>query len=311
MPPRSEVRTSIYALEAAIWGALTAAWVSLRLAVAQSLADQSILIAAVCLAVVHFVLSSIIGNSARTDGAYFNALFPLWAVFTLMVVEASTSPIGIDKALFGGATLFVIPAACSLAFLTVQTILSAAAVCQNTPLWNLRPALWVDETILLVSAVYSCLCSESQLEFAGLLLGLQILFIGTLGARLWETDYEFLIGAYTIPLAQIWEIVHDALGCVLCILTVAAAYVTHTTKWALVVVAAMLVALVIVRAIYWSHAADVASTAHPDGPPPEPAPLQHPSAALVFASQGVSPQQPIGRLLAPPSTSRPAVKKQL
>ena len=321
MPASSRAMVMIYALEAAVWGALTAAWLSLRLALTPSLADQSVLVAAIALAVLHLLLSSALDDSPQTEDAYFCALFPLWVLYACMAIEAATSPLKLNAALFGGLFLYQVAAAISLSILTVQVLLSAAAVARGGVIWK-SSALWLDHTLLLLSTLHACLSRESSLEFASVLLGLQIIFIGTLGLRLW--NFEAVFG--TLPLSHIFEILHASVAGVLGILTVAAAYKARTTAWVLPVVIFPLVLYAVLRAAFWqpvpvtpTSSASVAPSAPAqyELPPLEPPQSGAASARLVFPSAGTAPDQPhppYGRLVVPPFPSlppRPVVKKQL
>jgi hypothetical protein len=308
---RTTAGVTIYAVEAAVWAALTAAWVSLRFAMTPSLADQSLMVAAPLLSVFHLLLSSALGDSPATEEAYFNAVLPLWITYAALVGDAAVSPARLDNALFGGLTLFLIPAAISLAFLTVQALLAAAAASRDgTPLWK-PEAMWLDGTILLLTASQACLFHERQLGVASTALSLDALLIVTLGGRLWGLEAKT---------ARIFEIAHLCLIGLICILTVVGAYVSGTTVWALVLVLAPLVALSIVRFVAWTpNEARKADQAHQQQPPPPDDQPSAPPASLVFAqptgqSAAMTFAQPSGapRLLAPPPTSsRPVVKKQL
>ena len=321
MPASSRAMVMIYALEAAVWGALTAAWLSLRLALTPSLADQSVLVAAIALAVLHLLLSSALDDSPQTEDAYFCALFPLWLLYACMAIEAATSPLKLNAALFGGLFLYQVAAAISLSILTVQVLLSAAAVARGGVIWK-SSALWLDHTLLLLSTLHACLSRESSLEFASVLLGLQIIVIGTLWLRLWT--FEAVFG--TLPLSHIFEILHASVAGVLGILTVAAAYKARTTAWVLPVVIFPLVLYAVLRAAFWqpvpvtpTSSASVAPSAPAqyELPPLEPPQSGAASARLVFPSAGTAPDQPhppYGRLVVPPFPSlppRPVVKKQL
>ena len=320
---------TIYAVEAVVWAALTAAWVSIRFAMTPSLADQSLMVAAPLLSVSHLLLSSALGDSPATEEAYFNAVFPIWIVYAALVGDAAVAPARLDRALFGGLTLFLAPAAISLAFLTVQALLAAAAASRDgTPLW--RPeAMWLDGVILLSTAAHACLFHEPQLGIASVVLGLHVLFMISLGARLWGFDANLKLG--TVSVTYLLEIAHLCLIGLICPLTVGAAYASGTTVWALIATLAPSAALSVVRFVAWTpssnraHAnqqqpavdfspsappASQAADFQPSAPPASQA-FAHPNAqgaAMTFAQPGNAP-----RLLAPPpsSSSRPAVKKQL
>jgi hypothetical protein len=311
---------TIYAVEGVVWAALEAGWISLRLAMADSLLDQSILAAAALLSVFHLLLSSALGDSPKTEEAYFNAVLPMWITYAALVGDAAVAPARLDRALFGGLTLFLVPAAISLAFLTVQTLLAAAAASRDGPLW--RPeGMWLDGSILLLTAAHACISNPPSvgLGLSSTVLSLHILFLGSLGARLWEFDVEqHHVGSIT---AQYFlEIVHLCLIALICIITVVESYISGTTVWALILALAPLVALSVVRLVAWKPK----DQAQHQPPPQDDTQPSAPPASLVFAHPNPAPAMPFAqagaamgfaqpggttRLLAPPS--RPVVKKQL
>jgi len=323
MPTSPATVVMIYALESAVWAALTAGWLSLRLILTPSLADQTVRVSAIALAVFHLLLSSALYDSPKPDIAYFAALFPQWVLYVCMLLEAGTAPVRVDNALFGGLFLYFSAAAISLAFLTVQVLLSAAAVAHRGQIWR-ASALWVDHTLLLLSSLHACLSQESHLEFASALLVMQVIFIVTLGLRLWRfEDPKFPVSGGTFPLALALEITHGAAAGVLGILTIAAAFVARTTAWVLPVVVVPLVIYAALRAAFWERpppnaksTSDFAPTtpSEQELPPLAPPQATSASASLVHAHAADQPHPPYGRLLAPPfpgQQPRPAVKKQL
>jgi len=306
---------TIYAVEGAVWAALTAAWISLRLAMAASLADQSMLVSAALLSVFHLILSSALSDSPKTEEAYFNAVLPIFIAYAALVGDAAVSPARVDRAFFGGLALFLVPAAVSLAFLTVQTLLAAAAASRDGSPWK-PEAMWLDGAILLTTAVQACLFQQHQLGIASTLLGLHIGFIVSLGARLWKFSPDTMLGSISMP--YFLEILHCCLIGVICALAIGGAYDSGTTVWALIVVLAPLMALSIVRVLAWpSQVAQSHSDEQHRQPPSEQhAHAEQAAASLVYAHPNYTPPpvmtfvQPSApaRLLVPP---RPVVKKQL
>ena len=148
---------TIYALEGAIWGILTAGWASLRMAFTQSLADQSILVAASAIPVVHLILTAVLAGTAKADPkqagqAQFNISLALWIAYAYAVVETSSAPSRLDLALFGGMPFWIVPAAISLAFFTVLMLLNAAEVSASGPVWVPPDMLWIDGAALTIIA---------------------------------------------------------------------------------------------------------------------------------------------------------------
>ena len=250
MPSSSGV--SVYALEGLVWSALTLAWVSSRLALSPSAADQAVLCFAIALSVCNVVACSVSPSSDQPQSAYFVVLFSLWITYAYLVVEAmslSGTPQGaaLEKALFGGLFMPLVAAAMSTALLTVQTLIAAAALRER--LWV--NSNWADVSVVFVTTVQTCLCRQSDvgtaifamvfvLNFFVLLLALPRLFL--------PADMSLPLG---IPLSSAAEYVNVTLACVSGALALGVAASKGTTLWALPVLLVLLLASLALRAAGW------------------------------------------------------------
>ena len=153
---------TVYAVEAFVWSALAVAWISTRLALSSSPVDQGIMIFAAVLSLCNLVACSVLPDSDAVEDAYFSVIFPLWITYTYIVVELlnadSDSRASMEKAWFGG--LFASLAACalSLAFLTIQTLMAAAAI--HEKLWS--NSAWIDISVVFLTTVQTSLCRQSD-----------------------------------------------------------------------------------------------------------------------------------------------------
>ena len=176
----------IYSIEGAVWGALTAAWVSARLALAPSATDYATLISAVSASVVNLVASSTLANSEEVHAAYFNIVFSLWITYAYVVTEVgsavSDARTSLEKSFFGGMYLPLIAAAISLSFLTVQMLIAAAAIHQR--LWE--SLAWLDIAIVFINTAQASVWKQSPLYPAVILFSTLIVI---LSVPRWSSDF--------------------------------------------------------------------------------------------------------------------------
>lgn len=195
---RSEVepsRISAYAVEGAVWAAFTWSWLSLRLFLSPANLDGWILLPGSCFAVISLVLCCAFpSQSRRIEASLFQVVAGTWLACLAAVVELGTNTAACQRYL-ADPWLSVASLAVSLAFCTVQTLLSAASVAPD--LFADPRHLWADAYLLFATAFYAALVRETQVVATAVVLALNLLTMACLGAKLWKLPAGAVVGTVT------------------------------------------------------------------------------------------------------------------
>jgi len=172
---------TIYSVEGAVWGVLIFGWASARLSMADSLLDAAVTIPAAFAGVANLIACTLSDDSEAIQSSYFNIELPLWIVYASFVAEASSST-ELTDTLFGYMAFALVAAALSMSLLTIQLLLSAAAI--GPKLW--QKLEWMDATVILLTAFHAGLGRGAQNAYpvACAILVLNLACLGTLGARM-------------------------------------------------------------------------------------------------------------------------------
>jgi len=193
---QTEPRISAYSVEGAVWAAFTWSWLSLRLYVSPADLDAWILAPGSCFAVVSLALCCTFPlQSGKIEASFFQVAFGTWLACLVAVVELGTTTAARQRYL-PDPWLSVASLAVSLAFCTVQTLLSAASV---APDFFVDPRhLWADTYLLLATAFYAALFRETQLAASAAVLAANLLAMASLGAKLWKLPANAIVGTVTV-----------------------------------------------------------------------------------------------------------------
>jgi hypothetical protein len=278
---------TVYSVEGAVWGAFVLGWASLRLTMAGSLLDQAVTIPVGIAGVVNLIACTLADDSEKVQTAHFNIVITLLLVYLELVVDSASSS-ALSDTLFGYMAFALVTAAISASLLTVQLLLSAAAI--GSKLWS--NLYWMDATVLLLTAFHAGLGrgAPNALGISSTILVLNLACFGTLGLCMWEISWDTIwkCGIRAIPFVQ-W--LHVGVTCLTGVLSVALAYVAHTTTWALIILLCALLAGIVVRAIYRVRSG---GQIQPDG---------QPQAAVSGALGFPGPPQPSTAPSAPPAAA--------
>lgn len=278
---------TIYSVEGAVWGVLIFGWTSARLSMADSLLDAALTIPAALAGVVNLVACTLSEDSEAIQSSYFNIEFALWMVYASFIVEASSST-ELTDTLFGYMAFALVAAALSMSLLTVQLLLSAAAI--GPRLW--KDLAWMDATVILLTAFHAGLGRGAPKAYgiASTILALNLACLGTLGARMWEISRDE-VWEFGVRGAAFFEWLHVGFMLLTGILTVALAYVAKTTQWALITLLCALLTGIILRTVYWARS----------GGKVEPDRKQPPAASGTLGFPSSQPPPPPQPAAAPPS----------
>ena len=232
--------SAIYSVEGAVWGCLTVSWLAVRLSLSRSPLEEAALISAAVLGVSSLVCSSFSTSQEDTNRLYFNMLFAIWLAFVYETAECLTiSSLG-DKFLSASALGSVFPtasAAISLSLLTVQVLIAAAATSESV--W--RDCGWADATVVLVTSFQVCaqrtFFEDAALSwvFNSIIFLANAGILAVLGLRS-LAQFPLSMGIQLLSAEQIMYITSISLIVLSSAFTLAAAYMSGTTLWALPVV---------------------------------------------------------------------------
>ena len=237
--------SKIYALEGAVLSCLTIAYIVARASFTQAPLEDAHLIPAAVLGILALLCVTLAHNLERVQRLYFHVIFAFWLSFAYGLLEAF---------LVGAFNLNPLTSAVSLAFLTVQVLIAAAAVSET--MWN--GIAWADLSIILITWYHACLHHGTPpLFFAAVVT----CFVNSLSTALLfiRPFYELFpdkVGTDKFSLQQILEILSASLKALAVVLAVSVAYPSGGTTWGLPVVLAIPVALVVRHTVLTPAKAD-------------------------------------------------------
>jgi hypothetical protein len=269
---------TIYAVEGAILGVVSLAWMLVRLQLsATSLADEIALMGYFVASLVNLLASTLVSDHDYSQGAHFSLCLCLWGLYAYLLVESllttGETAVGPDpyaRIFFGSMQLFQIAAGVSYALVTLHTLLAAGAVSRR--LWH--QTLWVDGLIILLTGAQAALCGNAVIVVFDVLC---LLFLALP-----------LVPALDWVVASLWwRLLHLFFTLATAIVTLAVAWASRTTAACLPVFLGALVVLFLVRLLQPLPPIDLAS-AHD---------LLHPTEIVVPSAP------PAREVLAPASTA--------
>lgn len=275
--PQKEPRISAYAVEGAVWAAFTWSWLALRLYLSTAHLDAWILAPGSCFAVVNLALCCVFpSQSRRIETTFFQVAAGTWLACLAAVVELGTTTAARQRYL-PDPWLSVASLAVSLAFCTVQTLLSAASVAPD--LFADPRHLWADTYILLATAFYAALVREAQLAASAVVLVANLLAMASIGAKLWKLPAGAVVGTVTVQVFLESSLFASQLAALIAAL--GGAYAAGMTSFALVALSVPATATVttrLARAIAPGAATRQSQTPAPaaDRPSEEPAQVSAP-----------------------------------
>jgi hypothetical protein len=225
-------RPSIQAVEGAVWAALSASWLALRLSLGPARLDAWIVAPTACFAVVTLAMSAALPQYTRqVEEKFFQCAFGAWLASLCLALDASTSR-GAQEAFLNDPWLSVASVALSTAFATVQMLAAAGAA--GDRMFAGQQDLWLDVYFLLVTAAQACAFRNSQQGATGVVIALNVFSVWGLGARMWKLPDQVNIGL--VSLQTFLEIARYSLHVVTLLTALAAAYLANTTTFALAAV---------------------------------------------------------------------------
>jgi len=257
------------------------AWISARLTLSSSPVDQGIMIFAIVLSVCNLVACSVLPDSDAVQEAYFTVIFSLWITYTYVVVEllSTDSRTAMEKAWFGGLFGSLAGCALSLAFLTVQTLMAAAAI--HEKLW--ANPVWIDVSVVFITTVQTSLCrqSESGTAVFAVVFVLNFLIIALMAPRLFLSagNSSEILG---IHLASVVDYASVTLEGTSAALTFSIAVSRGTTTWVLPILLAFLIAGLVFRVVNGSNNSPPPDQAGGNSAAPTAPSSQAPAAAFAL-----------------------------
>lgn len=270
---------TVYSVEGAVWGVVTLGWITSRLTMAGSVLDQAVGISMAVGSILNLLGCTLAVDSDQVQFAFFTLSLPLWIVYAYFIAETMSSP-SVETLLFGSMIFPLVSSALSMAFLTVQVLLSAAALGPN--LW--KKSTWADASVIFLTGFQAALCWDAAdgLGISCAILAADLLCLASLWVRLLELRQgQVFLKIFT---GSNIEIVHAAFVCVAGVLAVGLAAMAKTTTWVLPILMASLLLGIVLRTVYWKPASEEAREGHasavlgfpgehPAAPAPAPAPV--------------------------------------
>lgn len=226
--------SQIYALEGAVLSCLTVAYTVARSGITQAPLEDAHIIPAAVLGIFVLLCTTLAQNLERVQRLYFHVIFAFWLSLVYGLVEAFS---------VGGLAVNPLTAAISLALLTVQTLIAAAAV--SDTMW--QGITWADLSLILITWYHACLHhgNPQLLSAAVITCFVNSLSVCLLVVRPFYELFPDQVGTDKFSLQQILEILSASLKALAVVLAICVAYVSGGTTWGLPVVLILPVAFVV------------------------------------------------------------------
>jgi hypothetical protein len=217
--------TKIYALEGAVLSCLTIAYIVARARFSQAPLEDANLIPAAVLGIFALLCATLAQNLERVQRLYFHVVFAFWLSLAYGLLEAFS---------VGALNVNPLTAAVSLALLTVQVLIAAAAVSET--MWS--GILWADLSIILVTWYHACLHHGTPplLTAAVVTCFVNSLSTALLFIRPFYELFPDKVGTDKFSLQQILEILSASLKALAVVIAMAVAYPSGGTTWGLPVI---------------------------------------------------------------------------
>lgn len=297
--------TSIYAVEGAVWSCIVLAWVVLRCNISNAAFEVSALGPAVIMSFCNLLASSLATARETAETLYFQVLFGIWLAFAYETLDVMGSS-NLAGIVLGNQALGMASMAVSVALLTVQTLVAAAAVSES--LWD--KCTWADVAIVFVTAFHACVKHDTHqgMGFAVVILFCDCAALLLLAVReLAQFPLEWGLGP--LSLDQIISITILSLETVSIGFAMGHAYAEKNATWLLVVALALPLAVNIAKLILTPNyrpeqampVIPVALSPPPPPPPPEQPILLPPQ---VFPQPQLQPQPQLAPIIPQPLQPR-------
>lgn len=265
--------SKIYALEGAVLSCLAISYLVARASLTQAPLEDAHLIPGAVLGIFVLVCVTVTATPERVQRLYFHVIFGFWFSMVYGIMESFS---------VGAIQINPFTASISLAFLTVQTLIAAAAVSET--MW--RGIAWADVSIILVTWFQACVNHETPqlLATAAMICFVNSLSILILFSRLFYEIIPESIGTGGFSLQQILEILSASLKGLNIVLALALAYTSSSTTWALPVALAIPMAFVVKHTVLMP-----AKVEAPVDQPNEEAPPTKQQEAVRMPEQGTRP----------------------
>jgi len=226
--------SKIYALEGAILSCLTVAYVVARGSLTRAPLEDAHLIPAAVLGIFALLCTTLAQKLERVQRLYFQVIFAFWLSLVYGLLEAFS---------VGALNVNPLTSAVSLAFLTVQMLIAAAAVSET--MWD--GVVWADLFIILVTWYHACLHhgTPQLLSAAVVTCFVNSLSTALLFVRPFYEVFPDKVGTDKFSLQQILEILSASLKALAIVVGMAVAYSSGGTTWGFPVVLALPVVFVV------------------------------------------------------------------
>lgn len=228
----------IYSVEGAVLSCVTIAYLAARASLTSAPLEDAHLVPAAVLGIFALVCTTITPNVERVQRTYFHVIFAFWLSLAYGLVEAATA---------GAIQVNTFSASVSLALLTVQVLIAAAAVSET--LWH--GSAWADLAVILITWFQACVSHATQgsLAAAGIMCFANGLSAALLYVRPFYQMFPEQAGTGAYSLQQILEILSASLKSLSVVLAIAIAYASGSTIWGLPVFLAIPMAVIVKSAV--------------------------------------------------------------
>lgn len=253
---------TVYGVEAAVWACFTGGWVALRSYLHRTPLEEFALIPAAAVAVCGLLATSMSKAPLATELTLFQVSFGAWFTLVYAVVEAFvTSQFAeffLQNMAFAVASLAV-----SLAFSTIQTLITAAAIPQGTSVWT--GSTWAKVALVLLTTLQAGTKHDTHetLAFAVIILWADFASVCLEPFQLWKFPLSMGIGLLSAQ--QILDIASVSLLCVSAGFAVGTGILSGRTSFVLSIFLGLPLAVLLYKLIGEDNFRAV-----PSAPPPQP-----------------------------------------
>jgi hypothetical protein len=201
--------------------------------------EESILVPAAVLGVINLLRASLTTSETSGERFYFHMIFALWLAFVYEIIECLFIPDLLKKFMYSsslGSVFSVVSVSISLALLTIQTLVAAAAVREN--LW--LGTSWTDAYIPIVATFHASVNHNSTqfMVFAVIILHMSLcIFLLLIIRNTGVLPSTIQVGLLSID--EFFDIMSISFKIICSSFAIATAYIGNTTVWALPVALAL------------------------------------------------------------------------
>lgn len=202
---------TVYGVEAAVWACFTGGWVALRSYLHRTPLEEFVLVPAAVVAVCGLLATSMSRAPLTIELTLFQATFGAWFTLAYAVAECFVTTqfaeFFLENMAFAVASLAI-----SLAFVTIQTLITAAAIPQGTSIW--RDSTWAKVALVLLTTLQTGTKHDTHetLAFAVIVLWADFASLCLEPFQLWK--FPLSLGIGPLSAQQILDITSISLLCV-------------------------------------------------------------------------------------------------